>query len=160
MKFLWTRSKLLSDKWDLITWWLGEPVSHFALQIGLYVFHWNFFGFHKDHIDKFSKKRVIVYSSESPLKTYKVDILIKAMEDRWRGGSYYDYVYFFWLAWRGFLRTLFRIPIPYREPFGDTTYNFICHEAIEALPENIRPKYDRSRANTPYRLWLELKGDK
>lgn len=159
MKFLWTRSKLISDKWDFITFWLGEPVSHFALQIGLYVFHWNFFGFHKDHINDFKKRRVIVYEISHGIKTYKVDHLIKSMNARWSGGSYYDYIYFFWLTWMGFLRIAFSKPIPYREPFGDTTYNFICHEAIEALPHNLRPEYDRSRANTPYRLYKELSGE-
>lgn len=159
MKFLWTRSTLLSKKWDIITFWLGEPVSHFALQIGTRVFHWNFFGFHNDNIEVFKKSRIIVYEIQNPIKTYKLDILIDSMNNRWRGGSYYDYVYFFWLTWRGFLRVLFRVPIPYKEPFGETTYNFICHEAIEALPKNIRPKYDRSKANTPYRLFVELGGE-
>lgn len=156
MKFLWTRSKLLSKNWDIITWWLGEPVSHFALQIANRVFHWNFLGFHNDHIDDFKKSRIIVYEIQSGLRTEKVDNLIDSMNKRWRGGSYYDYVYFFWLTWRGFLRVFFGKKIPFKEPFGDTTYNFICHEGIESLPEHLRPKYDRDKSNTPYRLYLEL----
>jgi len=156
MTFLWTRSTLFSEDWDLITWWLESFSSHFAILVGSTIYHWSFSGFKADTMDDFTKNRMIVKSINYKLSPMEANRVHNRMKKRWERGSFYDYMYALWLFFMGlFLKTI-RKAIPYGEPWGETANNFICHEAIEALPKGVRPVYDRGRANTPDRLYYEL----
>jgi len=160
MRFLFTRSTILSPDWDIITWGLCEPVSHVGIKIGEKVYHWNITGFHIDSLETFTKTRVIIYYKDYPFTSKATKSVGTYMKTRWTGTSFYDYFYFFWLTYRAILKLVFKIKIPFKEPFGDTSFNYICHEIPEALPENVRPKYDRDKANTPYRLAKALGAEK
>jgi hypothetical protein len=164
MTFIWTRSlflKKISTENDFIGYFLEEPCGHFGILINNRILHWSFRGFIDDSIEDFFKKRKRIFSKYYELESDEDESKIyENMKYKYRGSTY-DFMYLFWLTWRGFLLFSFNRPIPYGEPFGDTTNNMLCHEALEGLPDRIRPEYDRDKANTPYRLYIELtKGEK
>jgi hypothetical protein len=143
---------------DFLGFFLGEPASHFGLMFeDGRVMHWSFRGFITETEFEFLENRTVVFEIDYDVSKYKEDVLFEKLKYKYRGSTY-DYAYFFWITYRAILRTVTigYWKIPYREPFGDTTNNMICHEALEALPEDIRPEYDRDKSNTPYRLYLEL----
>jgi len=157
MRLVWTRSTHLSKKWSFISVFLREPVDHFAIEFfstNKRYLHWNLSGFHDDDEKTFFKNRKAVFTKEYHMKSVVEQSVHDTMVDRHKG-SHYDYAYLLWLIWRSAL-LLVGIKIPEGEPFGDTTNNMICHEALEGLPRNVRPKYDSDKANTPYRLYQEL----
>jgi hypothetical protein len=156
MTFLWTKSNLFGGKADVITMFLRQPVSHFGILFSNQtVIHWSFKGFQSESFMSFLEHRNVVYSMDFEITKYRENKIFNNMMVKYEN-SLYDYGYLIWLVWRAFL-LIFGIKIPYKCPKNDMPNNMICHEGLEGLPKDIRPKYDECRANTPYRLYLELK---
>lgn len=157
MTFLWTLDHRLGGKEDLITFFLEEPVSHFGIRFnnGM-VAHWGITGFKYETEFEFLENRTVKYEMHYEISDYREELAAQNIVEKHKDSNY-DFIYLIWLIWRAFLLTFFGIKIPYGEPNGETTNSMICHEALEAFPEDIRPKYNSDKANTPYRLYLELK---
>jgi len=161
MKLLWTKSKLQIKGQDFIGFFLKEPCSHFGIMFDNgKIMHWSFRGKIVQSEFEFLEHRELVFEIDYKISKYREKSLFDRLDYKYRGSTY-DYVYLMWLVWRALLLNLSfgSIKIPYKEPFGETSNNMICHEALKALPKEIRPKYDVKKGNTPYRLYLELKKD-
>ncbi len=157
MTFLWTRSTRLGGKFAFISYFLKEPCGHFAIRFsnGMIV-HWSFSGFKLDSLMAFLEKREVVFTMDHNISKYREEKFYDMVTVKYKESGY-DYGYLSWLIYRGFLLTIFKRPIPYTAPAFDSSNNMLCNEALEAMPKDIRPKYDPDKANTPYRLYLELK---
>jgi hypothetical protein len=153
MNFVWTKNHKFFGK-DLIVIGLGEPVSHLGIEwTNGMVSHWSLGGYEYLTKEQFYKKRT---------KVLEMDFLISEegqarIIEKFANSDHddYDYYYMWWLTFHAIARLASGTKIPYGET-SDNPDNVICHEAIEEIPEKYRPKYDPSKANTPYRLYLAL----
>lgn len=156
MTFVWTRNSRFGGKEDIITFFLREPVSHFGILFNNdMVMHWNFEGFHVHSLHEFLEHREVIYSMDYEISKYREEKFYNNAQIKYVD-SLYDYGYLLWLIWRAFL-LLFGVRIPEKCTKLDSPSNMICNEALEAMPKDIKPEYDHCKANTPYRLYLELK---
>jgi len=156
MKLIWTRSSLLSDKHDPITWLFGHRCGHFA--IGFFdetiFYHSNWQGgVHVNEYYEFYSSRIKVYEIDIELSRSEEVEILQAMIDLY-GDFGYDWKFFAWLTWAGIKKKLFGIHPPmfikHQEP-----NSIICHEVLNLLPDGVRPDIDLRAAVMPetmYRL--------
>lgn len=156
MKLLFTRSTLLGGKEDLITWGLEEPVSHFAIEYKGAVAHssWSH-GVDILPLSELLRSRRIIFEIEVPATPAEAGEFFNRVQERIN--RRYDFKFFFWLVWRGILKKIFRIPVPDKIE-EEHSYAFLCTEILELLPDSIKPRYDKTRATTPFKLYTQLGG--
>lgn len=160
MKLIFTRSTLLGDNEDAITWAFGHQCSHFAL--GFFdeavMFHSVWDGPGVDDYYEFYKSRKKIYEIEIPISYEEQAQILFAMIDV--GGDLdYDYKFFLWLTKVGFDRKILGKDLPsnikYQNPAA-----IICHELLNLLPEHIKQKYfgdvDVSDCVMPEDLYVKL----
>lgn len=154
MKIVFTRSTLLG-KFDLITWGLEEPVSHVGIEfLNTFVFHSTLWGVEVLSKNDFYEHRQKVFSVGYDIPEDIQFKILKFLATKYTKRSY-DWKFFWWLVWQAFKLKFFRKPIPNKVVVQDRRA-VLCTEALELLPDNIRPKYDASTATTPYRLYRML----
>jgi len=154
VKLIWTRSTLLGGKDDLITWGLDEPVSHFAILFDNdKIYHSSFHGSKVEDKIEVLKNRKVIYDIDIPLTGELEDITfnsVSVLKNR------YDFLFFFWLVWRGVLFKFLNIKIPDKIGFQNPNET-LCTEVLEQLPSNIKDKYfnnyNPKKAVTPYKLY-------
>ena len=156
MKFIWTKSTILGGNEDLITWFLDEPCSHFAIEFSDgSVFHSSLFGVEFLTKDEFYSHRVKVFEICYPYaRETKIKDKLKQFV-RYK----YDWLFFFWLTWASIKRMIFKIPLQDRIELQQTN-GILCTEAIDLLPKQYNNNIDLSRVTTPYKLYniLRTKG--
>ncbi len=157
MKLIWTRSDILSDEQDLITWAFGHRSSHFAIAFfdEAIFFHSHWRGITIDEYYEFWSKRIKVYEIDVPIEEDEEVEVLKTMIDL-HGMLEYDYKFLWWLIKTGAKKKLLSIAPPFfiGEQNPDAT---ICHEALELLPEPFRPEIDFKRAVMPDDLYLMVR---
>ena len=141
MKFVFTKSTLLGDNDDVITWAFDHNCSHFA--VGFFdeavFFHSVWDGPGVDDYYEFYKHRKKVYEIDIPLSYEEEAHILFTMIDV--GGDLdYDYEFFKWLVKVGFNKKILRKPVPDSVKFQDPG-SIICHEALSLMPDNIIEKY-------------------
>lgn len=156
MRILFTRSTLLGGKEDLITWGLNEPVSHVAIDFKGAVGHssWSH-GVDILPLSELLRTRKIIYSIDVPATDEEGKYFLDRVQENI--DRKYDFRFFFWLVWRGILKKFFRIPVPDKIESEDSAA-VLCSEILDYLPPDIRPKYDKTRATTPFKLYTLLGG--
>ena len=154
MKLIWTRSTLLSDKEDLITWAFGHRCSHFAIGFldEAVMFHSVWDGVGVDDYYKFYSHRIKVYEIDIPLSFEEEAEILHSMIDFY-GAFKYDYKFFWWLVWAGFKNKILGIKLPFFIKYEDKDA-IICHEVLQLLPDDVRPEVDMGAAVMPQSLYL------
>ena len=157
MKLIWTRSTMLSDKEDVITWAFGHRSSHFA--IGFFdeavMFHSIWDGVGVDDYYDFYSSRVKVYEIDVPTNEDEEAEILKAMIDLYADRAY-DYKYFFWLCWIGFKKKILGIKPPMFVE-SESKDSIICHEVLQLLPDDLRPDIDFGAGIMPETMYLMVK---
>ena len=136
MYLLWTRSTLLGQSDDIITWGLEEPVSHFSVQVGDEVGHssWDK-GIDMMSLEDLLKTRKIIYSIHIPASEQECADFMNNINENI--DKRYDFRFFFWLLWRVILKKFFRIPVP-DEIKSEDSRAWLCTEIIDFIPESAK----------------------
>lgn len=157
MKLIWTRSDILSDEHDAITWAFDHRSSHFA--IGFFdeaVFlHSHFDGVGVDDYYDFYKTRIKVYEIEYDIDYTDQAHILQTMIDL-HGMLKYDYKFFWWLFKTGFKKKILGIQPPLSVGCENPDA-IICHEILSLLPDEYRPKIDFNKAVMPEDLYSMVK---
>jgi len=153
MKFIWTKSTLLGGKEDLITWGLGEPCSHFAIEFrDGSVFHSSLHGVELLTNKEFYGTRAKVFEIDYP---YSRDMKIKEELNKFRQRKY-DWKFFLWLVVVSIKRLVLKVPIPDKIKMHSIS-GILCTETIDLLPKKYHKDIDLDRATTPYKLYNLLR---
>jgi len=156
MKLLWVKGHTPLSK--LIMWGLEEPVSHFAILFDeKIIFHSNLMGVHIEWYNSFLKNHDIVKEMDLDLDLAREEEIYQAVIDQYDGKSY-DYGAFLYFTYRGFLKKLFKIPLPQKNPWGSKDA-FLCNEMVQAFPDCICPPAIKAMdlsMKSPYQVWLLL----
>lgn len=130
----------------------GEPVSHVALDFGLFVVHSNFLGLHLEWAKNFRKKSDVVYSLrgvDSLEETDQIGRLNTLLEQY--EFSMYDVGAMFFIGVCVFLRNKFNIPLP-KSNLWQISGMFICTEWVTKFIDGTEESM-----MTPFKLYLRLK---
>jgi hypothetical protein len=157
LKLIWTRSSLLSDKNDPITWAFGHRCGHFAVSFfdETIFYHSNYKGVHVNEYYEFYSSRIKVYEIYIPTEYDEEVQILQAMIDLY-GDLSYDWKFFFWLTWHGVKKKLFGITPPKYVGYEDSGA-IICHEVLNLLPDDIRPDIDLKASVMPETMYLMVK---
>lgn len=157
MKLLWTRSTLISDSEDIITWAFGHRSSHFA--IGFFdeavMLHSVWDGVGVDDYYDFYHDRVKVYEIDIPTSEDEEAELLSAMIDLYADRKY-DYRYFWWLCVVGFKKKILGIKPPLFVE-SENKNAIICHELLQLLPDDLRPDINFGASIMPETMYLLVK---
>lgn len=152
MKLVWTKTK--SN--DVIAWAFKEPASHVAiLFFDSIIFHSTFSGVDILSKNDFLANRNIVFEKDFSISGDDEQTLLLFFSAN-ETHKKYDWKFFFWLFWRAFLLQVFGKQLPSTVERQDPRH-IICTEVLDLLPDHVAPRYDRTKAVTPYRLYLQLK---
>ncbi len=158
MRLIWTRSDILSDEHDIVTWAYGHRCSHFAIAFfnETVFFHSHWDGVGVDDYYDFYASRIKVYEIEYDIGYEEQSEILQAMIDL-HGMLGYDYRFLAWLVWNGAKIKVLGMD-PAKRIESEDPDLIICHEAVQLLPDDIRPDIDWSQAVMPedtYRLIVE-----
>ena len=151
IKLLWTKSKMPTG--PIMTWFLDEPCSHFAIEFfGKIIVHSNFTGVHPQLSSSFYKWCHVVYEKEYVVdEAYASNLFISILNEYW--GRSYDWKWFFNLTWHSIIFKLTGKPIP--DGIKDRSRDkFLCTECICFLEPIIGPVNVHN--GSPYLLAKEL----
>lgn len=152
IELVWTKGKWI----DLIAWWIGEPVSHFAVAFNeSMVIHSTIFkGVHAVTIRSFLSTRKVVYKMEIGVGFDRSVEIFQAVSKHHIGKSY-DYGLFAHLFWQGFRKKFLGKKIEKSERYFGNNVT-LCQEVIGFLPGDVRPEFHPADAITPYGLFLSI----
>jgi len=150
MKLIWTKSNLVLS--NIIRWGLETDCSHFALVFnspaGGLMFESNLMGTHPKFFRNAQKSFEIVHLIELNLPIEIEDRIWDRIVDKYDSRDY-DYPGFFYFAWRGLLKKVFKIPFPKKNKWAKDNA-FLCDEVYKCLiEENIVPDLNIDLAITP-----------
>ena len=128
MKLVFSKNSSVVSK--LIRFITNEDVSHcgFIVEPILTVIHANFLGTHAEFIKSFNKRSTIVYCLEVPMTSEDEIELYKSYLIK-NCGRPYDFGGIVYFGVRIILNRLFSMPIPERNLWSDSSYDY-CVEAL------------------------------
>lgn len=156
MKLLWTRSTLINDSQDLITWAFDHRCSHFAVSFfdESVMFHSTIGGVQLSDKFDFYKHRLKVFEIELPTNEVDEAELLKSLVETF-GDYEYDYKFFWWLAEVGFMHKILGKKPPTFVEY-ENPHAIICHEVIQLLPDSLIPAIDFRKSVMPQTLYIML----